>query len=54
MELKGVIACYRRYLPVTDMTPIITLGDGDTPLIPAPRPTIPASLDAVAKAGGLA
>lgn len=33
----GVIARYRYYLPVTDATPVISLGEGDTPLIPCPR-----------------
>jgi threonine synthase len=33
----GVIERYRRYLPVTDKTPIVALQEGDTPLIPAPR-----------------
>ena len=33
----GVIARYRAYLPVTDQTPIISLGEGNTPLIPCPR-----------------
>lgn len=33
----GIIEQYRQYLPVTDGTPIITLCEGDTPLIPAPR-----------------
>jgi threonine synthase len=28
---------YRSYLPITDKTPIITLHEGDTPLISAPR-----------------
>ena len=32
----GVIARYRQYLPVTAATPIITLGEGNTPLVPAP------------------
>src|ERR1017187_3885501 len=31
----GVIERYRAYLPVTDKTPIITLLEGDTPLIPS-------------------
>lgn len=31
----GVINRYRKYLPVTDKTPIITLNEGNTPLIPA-------------------
>src|SRR5512136_2247897 len=37
MALQGVISRYRRYLPITDKTPIITLGEGGTPLVPAPR-----------------
>ncbi|MBN1587413.1 MAG: threonine synthase [Candidatus Omnitrophica bacterium] len=36
MAWKGVIAQYRKYLPVTRKTPIITLLEGNTPLIPAP------------------
>jgi threonine synthase len=31
---KGVIHHYREYLPVTDSTPVITLYEGNTPLIP--------------------
>ena len=34
---QGIIHHYRQYLPVTDATPIVTLCEGDTPLIPAPR-----------------
>jgi len=33
----GVIERYRRYLPVNDKTPIVTLLEGNTPLVPAPR-----------------
>ncbi len=33
----GVIERYRAYLPVTEKTPIVSLGEGSTPLIPAPR-----------------
>ncbi len=33
---RGLIEGYRRYLPVTDKTPVITLHEGNTPLIPAP------------------
>ncbi|MBW4539787.1 MAG: threonine synthase [Myxacorys chilensis ATA2-1-KO14] len=33
---RGLIHTYRRYLPVTDSTPIVTLHEGNTPLIPAP------------------
>jgi threonine synthase len=31
----GVIAAYRQYLPVTEATPVITLREGGTPLLPA-------------------
>ncbi len=31
----GIIERYRRYLPVTDKTPVVTLLEGETPLIPA-------------------
>ena len=33
----GVIEEYRDFLPVTDKTPIVTLFEGNTPLVPAPR-----------------
>ena len=32
---RGIIERYRAYLPVTDKTPVITLLEGDTPLIPS-------------------
>ena len=35
--MTGLIARYRRRLPVTAKTPIVTLGEGGTPLIEAPR-----------------
>ena len=31
----GVIEYYRQYLPVTDSTPVVSLGEGNTPLIRA-------------------
>jgi threonine synthase len=34
---KGVIARYRDHLPVGEGTPIISLGEGSTPLVLAPR-----------------
>lgn len=37
MTTKGVISRYRDYLPVTDQTPLLDLGEGDTPLVRAPR-----------------
>ena len=33
----GVVERYRKYLPVTEKTPIVTLLEGNTPLVPAPR-----------------
>jgi len=35
MEWKGVINEYRKYLPVSDKTPVVTLKEGNTPLIRA-------------------
>ena len=35
MVNRGVIERYREFLPVTDDTPVITLNEGSTPLIPA-------------------
>jgi len=32
----GLIEAYRPYLPVTDSTPVVTLLEGNTPLIPVP------------------
>ncbi len=32
----GLIEAYRRYLPVTEQTPVVTLHEGNTPLIPVP------------------
>jgi threonine synthase len=34
---RGVIERYRDFLPVGDKTPVVTLLEGNTPLIPAPR-----------------
>lgn len=34
---RGVIEEYRKFLPVTDRTPVVTLGEGNTPLIKATR-----------------
>ena len=33
----GVIEEYRALLPVTEHTPVVTLLEGGTPLLPAPR-----------------
>jgi threonine synthase len=32
----GLIDAYRRYLPVSESTPVVTLHEGNTPLIPVP------------------
>lgn len=37
MRWRGVIEEYRKFLPVTDQTRIVTLGEGNTPLIHAKR-----------------
>ncbi len=36
-QWPGVIEAYRDFLPITDATPIVTLLEGDTPLIECPR-----------------
>src|ERR687894_125252 len=33
---KGLIEAYRDRLPITDATPVVTLHEGNTPLVPAP------------------
>lgn len=33
---SGIIAAYREFLPVAEDTPVVTLNEGNTPLIPAP------------------
>jgi threonine synthase len=35
--MPGLIERYRDRLPVTDATPVVDLGEGSTPLLPAPR-----------------
>ncbi|GAA5535084.1 threonine synthase [Deinococcus aluminii] len=35
--MPGLIERYREYLPVTDRTPALSLHEGGTPLIPAPK-----------------
>ena len=36
LNWPGLIEAYRPYLPVTDSTPVVTLLEGNTPLIPIP------------------
>src|SRR6187431_2204243 len=33
---RGLIEAYRDRLPVSDTTPVVTLHEGNTPLVPAP------------------
>ena len=35
--MTGLIDRYRDRLPVSDLTPVVSLGEGNTPLLPAPR-----------------
>src|SRR4051794_9483300 len=37
MEPVGLIARYGKYLPITEATPPLTLGEGSTPLVHAPH-----------------
>jgi threonine synthase len=37
MAWRGLIEEYRDFLPVSDATPVVTLLEGNTPLLPAPR-----------------
>lgn len=39
MAWSGIIDAYRSYLPVTGQTPVVTLYEGNTILLPAPRLT---------------
>ncbi len=52
---RGVIEEYRQYLPVTEQTPVVTLLEGDTPLIPSRvlGPQLPGSIDLYFKYEGL-
>jgi len=47
MRERGLIARYRALLPVTDATPALTLEEGDTPLLRAPRLAAWAGVDAL-------
>jgi threonine synthase len=51
--MPGLIERYRDRLPVTDQTPIVSLGEGDTPLIHAPRLSALTGLDVHLKYEGL-
>jgi len=36
MRWPGIVEAFRAYLPVTDATPVVTLNEGNTPLLDAP------------------
>lgn len=46
MHYQGLINKYRKYLPVTDSTPVVTLNEGNTPLIKADNLAKKIGLDA--------
>ncbi len=48
----GLIEAYREHLPVSDTTPVVTLLEGNTPLIPAPRLSEQLGLDVYLKVEG--
>ena len=41
---------YRDRLPLEEGAPIVTLGEGSTPLLPAPRLSEPVSMPVIAEA----
>jgi threonine synthase len=52
-EWKGVIHAYREYLPVSDATPVITLLEGNTPLVRAERISRELGLEVYLKCEGM-
>jgi threonine synthase len=50
---RGVIEEYRDRLPVTDATPVVTLREGGTPLVPAPRLSAKTGCEVFLKVEGL-
>lgn len=50
---QGLIARYREFLPISDRTPIVTLHEGDTPLIFSDKLSRLAGLDVYLKYEGL-
>ena len=53
MHRPGVIRKYSQQLPVTDSTPVVTLGEGDTPLIHSERLSRETGVDVWLKHEGL-
>lgn len=50
--MSGLIERYREFLPVTEATPVISLGEGSTPLVPLPRLSASLDLEIYAKLEG--
>ncbi|MBL0388293.1 threonine synthase [Tumebacillus sp. ITR2] len=50
---KGLLHAYREWLPITERTPMVTLCEGNTPLIPAPNLSAKLGLDIHLKFEGL-
>mgnify|MGYP000150041218 FL=1 len=50
---QGVIRNYQRFLPVSETTPVVTLLEGNTPLVPAPRLGAQLGLDLYLKFEGM-
>jgi threonine synthase len=49
---RGLIENYRERLPVTDATPVVTLHEGNTPLVPAPALSARTGCDVYLKVEG--
>src|SRR5215216_1308914 len=49
---RGLIEAYRDRLPVTEATPVVTLHEGNTPLVPAPVLTQRVGADVYLKVEG--
>ena len=49
----GIIRRYAEFLPVTETTPVVTLLEGNTPLLPAPRLSERAGAEVYLKVEGL-
>lgn len=53
MRYEGLLRKYREYLPVTDKTPLLTLNEGNTPLVRAEKLSEELGLDIYFKYEGL-
>jgi len=53
MRYQGLLQTYKKYLPVTDQTPMLTLHEGNTPLIRADKLSEQLNLDLYFKYEGL-